>query len=168
MGSRTVTTRVLAYGLAVCVAVIDVGPLEAAAQSRRERKARIAEESAKPKSVPGGSTFSVSRPYDTVYDTVLNFLKRGGESIDQASKETGQIVTGMIITGGYSHTGTRILVTLIKDTDTGTTIRVAVTEQRRKKLLQTEPWSDPKVNGQETEHVAEQIKNGISQDRIAR
>ncbi|MBI3491559.1 MAG: hypothetical protein HY047_07255 [Acidobacteria bacterium] len=81
---------------------------------------------------------------------MLNFLKRQEQTIDQASKDTGQIITGMIISGGYSQTGSRIVVTLIEEDDNSTTVRVAVTEQKRKKLLQTEPWSDPKVNAQKS------------------
>ena len=67
----------------------------------------------------------------------------------------------MTITGGYSQTGTRVQVTLIKDTDTATTVKVAVTEQKWKKLLQTEPWSDPKVNDKESAKTADQIKAAL-------
>jgi hypothetical protein len=41
---------------------------------------------------------------------------------------------------GYSQTGSRIIVTLIKDNGSQTSIRV-VPKQKRKKLLQTEPLS---------------------------
>lgn len=155
------TTRIAAIGVGVCLAITLGVSSRSAAQSRRERKAEVVEESGKPKNVTGGSTFTVTNFYDKTYDAVLNFLKRGGETIEQASKETGQIVTGMVIRGGYSQTGTRILVTLIKDSDTSTTIRVAVTEQKRKKLLQTEPWSDPKVNVKQTEDIASHIKDSM-------
>jgi len=51
-----------------------------------------------------------------------------------------------------------VYVTLIKDNETSTTLKVAVSEQKRKKLLQTEPWGDPKVNSEKSSKLAEDIK----------
>jgi hypothetical protein len=45
------------------------------------------------------------------------------------------------------------MLPLIEDSDTATTLKVMVTEQKRKKLLATEPWSDQKVNDEEMEKV---------------
>jgi hypothetical protein len=64
----------------------------------------------------------------------------------------------MQITGGYSQTGTRTIVNFIKDSDTQTTVRVAVTKQKRKKLLQTESWSDPKVDDAASQKAAAEVK----------
>ncbi len=145
----------------IVLGVVALAVVHPSAQSRRERKAAVAEESAKVKSVAGGIKFQVQKPYDAAYDTILNFLKRADYNIDTANKEVGQLVTAMTIAGGYSQTGTRVQVTLIKDTDAATTVKVAVTEQKRKKLLQTEPWSDPKVNDKESEKMADQIKAAL-------
>ena len=67
-----------------------------------------------------------------------------------------------MVTGGYSQTGTRVYVTLIKDTEKTTTVKVAVAEQKRKKLLQTEPWGDPKVNSEKSSKLADDIKAALN------
>jgi hypothetical protein len=100
-------------------------------------------------------------PYDKAYDAALNYMKRQSYTIDSADKETGQIITAMDVTGKHSQTGTRVLITCIKDSDSQTSIRVAVTEQKRKKLLQTEPWSDPKVNDEASSKTANDLKAAI-------
>src|ERR1035438_5927812 len=61
----------------------------------------------------------------------------------------------------HSQTGTRVQITCIKDNDAQTSIRVAVTQQKRKKLLQTEPWSDPKVNDEASSKTANDLKAAI-------
>ena len=40
--------------------------------------------------------------YDKAYGATLNYLKREGYTIDSASPDTGQIITGMEVKGGYS------------------------------------------------------------------
>jgi hypothetical protein len=131
-------------------------------QSRAEKKQAKLEESAKPKNVAGGVKFHVQKSYQDTYEALLNWVKRADYTIEGADKETGIITTAMTITGGYSQTGTRLILTLIKDSDTATTVKVVVTEQKRKKLLATEPWSDPKVNDKETEKIADQVKVTVS------
>jgi len=130
------------------------------AQRHEKREAKIAE-SAQPKNVKGGVTFQVAASYDKAYDAVMNHLKRQGYTVDVSGKETGQIITAMDIKGGYTQTGTRVQITCIKDSDTQTSIRVAVTEQKRKKLLQTEPWGDPKVNEDASTKVAGEVKTAV-------
>lgn len=131
------------------------------AQGRHEKREAKLEESAKPRSITGGTTFQVDVGYDKAYDAVLNYLKKQDYTIDSASKETGQIITAMVVKGGYSQTGTRVYVTLIKENETSTTIKVAVSEQKRKKLLQTEPWGDPKVNADRSSKLADEIKAAL-------
>lgn len=133
----------------------------AVSQGRHEKREAKLEESAKPKGVSGGVTFQADMSYEKAYDAVLNYLKRQDYTIDSASKETGQLVTAIVVTGGYSQTGTRVYVTLIKDNENSTTIRVAVSEQKRKKLLQTEPWGDPKVNSEKSQKLADEIKAAV-------
>ena len=131
------------------------------AQSRKEKKEQKLEESAKPKSAPGGVKFQVQKSYQDSYDALLNWAKRADYTIDKADKETGQIITAMAVTGGYSQTGTRVFLTLIKDSESATTVKVAVSEQKRKKLLQTEPWSDPNVNEKESSSLADKVKAAL-------
>lgn len=100
----------------------------------------------------------MQKPYDEVYDKILTYLKKAEYAIESANKETGQIVTEITIKGGYSQTGTRVYAILIKESNTATTVRIAVSEQKRKKLLQTEPWGDPKVNDKESQRIADEIK----------
>ena len=147
--------------VAVLVSVMAVCVLSASGQGRRERRnARLAE-SAQPKKVSGGVTFEHAGAYDKTYDAVLNFLKRQGHTIDSADRDIGQIITAMDIKGGYSQTGTRIQITLIKDSETKTTVRAAVTQQKRKKALQAEPWSEPKVDEQASSKLAEEVKAAL-------
>lgn len=133
----------------------------AVSQGRHEKREAKLEESAKPRSVTGGSAFQIDMAYDKAYETVLNYLKKQDYTIDSASRETGQIVTAMVVTGGYSQTGTRVYVTLAKENETSTTIKVAVSEQKRKKLLQTEPWGDPKVNADRSSKLADEVKAAL-------
>ena len=128
------------------------------AQSRHERKMAQIEESAKPKNVPGGIKFQVSKSYQDTYESALNWIKKADYTIELADKETGQIATAMTITGGYRQTGTRLILTLIKESDSVTTVKVAVTQQKRSKLLQAEPWGDPKVNDDESQKIVDQLK----------
>lgn len=130
------------------------------AQRHAKREAAV-EESAKPRGISGGVKFQVAKPFDAVYESALNFLKRADYAIDSADKDAGQIVTAMTISGGYSQTGRRVYVIFIKDSDSATTLRVAVTDQKRKKLLQTEPWSDPKVNEKESDKLANDLKGAL-------
>lgn len=125
---------------------------------RHERKMALIEESGKAQSAKGGIKFQVDKPYDVVYEKALNYLKKAEYSIESASKDTGQIITEMAIKGGWSQTGTRIYVIFIKDTETSTTLRVVVSEQNRKKALQTEPWDPPKVNLEESMNIADDLK----------
>ena len=143
------------------LAAISVLQISSFAQGRHEKREQKIEESTKAKGVSGGVTFQTELPYDKAYDAVLTYLKRQENTIDSASKETGQIVTAMTIKGGYSQTGTRVYVTLIKDNENSTTLRVAVSEQKRKKLVQTEPWGDPKVNTEKSQKLADGIKAAL-------
>src|SRR5271166_3952564 len=130
-GSRMNSTARNIIMIVVSTLTLTVQPL--AAQSRKERKAQEAADSASPKNVAGGVTFQNPTPMDKTFEVVVNELKREGHSIDRADKDAGQIITAMEITGGYSQTGTRIIVTLIKDNDNQTSIRVVVGKQKRKK-----------------------------------
>jgi len=53
-------------------------------------------------------------------------------------------------------------LTFIKESDTATSIRVAVTQQKRKKALQAEPWGEPKVNADESSKIADELKPALT------
>jgi hypothetical protein len=153
--------RRLAFVTACSIALLlATGPR--AYGQRHARKEAANAESAAPRSVKGGATFQVPVAYEKAYEGILNHLKRQGYSLDVADRDAGQLVTAMDIKGGYSQTGTRVQVTCIKDSDAQTSVRVAVTEQKRKKLLQVEPWGDPKVNEEASAKLAEEFKSAIS------
>lgn len=135
-------------------------PVNLTAQLHEKREAKIAD-SEKPQNVKGGTTFQAATPYDKAYEGALNYLKRRGDAIDSASAETGQVITAMDIKGKYTQTGTRVQITCIKDSDAQTSVRVLVTEQKRKKLLQTEPWGDAKANESESAKLAMEVKAAI-------
>jgi len=147
--------------LALPFVVATMTTQSATAQSRHERRARELEESAQPKALAGGVTFATPVPMDRCFEAVLNQLKRQGHDIETADREAGRIVTVMAISGSHYQTGARILVTFIKDSATQNSLRVAVTSQKRKKLLTTEPWSDPKVDEEASTSVARQLEEAL-------
>jgi|SRR5215471_12776939 len=147
--------------LVLAIATAIVASHSGAAQSRHERKARQLEKSAQPKAVAGGVMFPTPMPIEKCFDAVLNHLKRRGHDIDLADREAGRIATVIEVAGGHSQTGTRVLATLIEDSDSQTSVRVAVTAQKRKKLLVTEPWSDPKVDESESAKAAAEMEKAL-------
>ncbi len=104
-----------------------------------------------------GVTINLSGSYDRAFETVLNFLKKQGNTIDAAAKETGQITTAITISGGYRQTGSRVQITFIKEGENSVTMRVAVVEQKRYKALKTEPWGDPKVSLEKSNKAADEL-----------
>ncbi|MGB8509853.1 MAG: hypothetical protein WCD76_15840 [Pyrinomonadaceae bacterium] len=133
-------------------------PAAATARDRQEREV----EQSKVQDSSGSVIIKINQPPDQMYERVLTFLKRRGLMIESASKETGQILTGMTITGGYRQTGTRIQIALIKDGPNTTSIRVSVTEQKRYKALKTEPWGDPKINPQMSGKLADELMAALA------
>ena len=148
--------RILASALAA--ASLSVEPVHAQFQQRKQGEV---EQSAQATSTAVGVAFQASLSYERCFDVVNNFLKRTGHEIETANKDGGSIVTAMEITGKYTQTGTRILVTLIKDSDTQTSVPVTVTARKRKKLLATEPWSNPKVDDSQTSKIAAYLEEAF-------
>jgi len=132
-------------------------------QGRHERHMAQVEESAKPTGIAGGVSFQDAASYDKTFDDIVTFLKKQGYSIDSASKDAGTIFTSMSIEGHWRQTGTRVSVSLIRDSDTVTSVKVAVTEQKRYKAVQTEPWGSPKVNKAKSSALAEKMKAALTQ-----
>lgn len=147
--------------LIMIAACLMLGCVIAAAQ-RHERHEQANKESQQISSVSEGSSFQTSRSEDEAFQLIINYLKRSGETIENASKDAGEIATALSIKGGWHQTGTRTQISLIRDSETTTTVRVAVTEQKRFKALQTEPWGSPKVNTSKSAEYAERLQKELS------
>ena len=130
-------------------------------ESFHEKHVEATEDSGKPVALSGGQSFQVSKPYDATFEAVVTYLKKQNYMVESASKDAGQIATVMSITGGWRQTGTRAQVTLIKESDTVTTVKVAVTEQYRYNALQVEPWGDPKVNDGSSAKLVTDMKTAL-------
>lgn len=136
-------------------------------QNRREKKeARIAE-SEKPRNIPGGQTFSVKMPSDKAFDVAVKYFQRHDVALDESSnKDLGQLITAMQIVdvGGFrnNNRGYRTYVTFIREDDFTTTVKLKVTEQKRTKHLQAEPWTDPKILEDKTTETADQLKEAFT------
>ena len=130
------------------------------AESRSERKARIAAESAQPTSlspVSSGMKFVIEKPFSDAFQVAVRALVENGYTIESANKETFSIITSLSITGGYRQTGTRAIFTVLDDGGK-TTVAVLVTTQKRYKALQVEPWSEPSVERTLTEQLCSDLK----------
>ena len=92
---------------------------------------------------------------------MVTVLKKADANIALADKDTGVIATEIVITGGWKQTGTRTVVSLIRDTPTQTIVKVCVTTQKRYKAIQTEPWSDPVLDKAQTGPAAAAIKTAV-------
>lgn len=135
--------------------------LDSLMAQRHERKQAELERSAQARPVEGGITFQIAVLLDKCFEAVVDIFKRDGHEIESANKDAGTIVTAMEIAGKHSQTGTRYHVKFFKDSDTVSSIRVAVTVQKRKKLLQTEPWSDPKVDADQSAKAASELQEKL-------
>lgn len=104
----------------------------------------------------------ISRPadLDSVYQAVLNQVKKDGAEIESASKDAG-IKTAVTVTGHYKQTGSYLEITFISDSPSQTTLRVTAYEEKRYKGLKTEPWSTPKVNAEQSEAEAAKLKQEL-------
>jgi hypothetical protein len=112
-----------------------------------------------PKPAAVSDAFQIKNmPADRVFELDLSFLKRQDRVIEAAGKDMGQITTALAFSGGWKQTGTRVRVTLIKDSDTETTVKVAVMEQTRWKAIQSEPWGDPVLNPEKSARLAHDIR----------
>lgn len=121
-----------------------------------KRKAEAAKQ-VPPPSV--AQSFLAPMTYDKVYDETLTFLKKNDYVIESANKETGQITTVITQeTTSWKQTGSRVTVTLIKEGDKSTAIKLVVSDHTRYKALVTEPWGNPKVNAEKTSVVIAKIK----------
>jgi hypothetical protein len=123
--------------------------------------AQAVADSAKPIAVKGGEKFMVPLSYGAAFDAVVNALKKADNEVVLADRDAGLIATEIEITGGWHQTGTRQVVSLIKDKDTQTIVKVVVTVQKRYKALQVEPWSDPKADTTKTGPATAALKTAL-------
>ena len=130
-------------------------------ESRSERKARELEDSGRPVAVKGASVIEFTAAYDATFDAIVRSLKLSDNAVVVADRDAGLIATDIVVTGGWKQTGTRTVVTLIKDTPTHTIVKVAVTTQGRYKALQTEPWGDPSLDKAQTAVEAKALQAAI-------
>lgn len=106
------------------------------------------------------ATISHPADLDTVYQAVLNQVKKDGSEIESASKDAG-IKTAVTVTGHYKQTGSYLEITFISDGPAQTTVRLAAYEEKRYKGLKTEPWSTPKVNAEQSAAEAAKLKQEL-------
>lgn len=107
-----------------------------------------------------GASISHAADLDTVYQDVLNQVKKDGADIESASKDAG-IKTAVTVTGHYKQTGSYLEITFISDSPSQTTVRVTAYEEKRYKGLKTEPWSTPKVNSEQSKAEAAKLKQEL-------
>jgi hypothetical protein len=158
MNTKNTMNNILKIVLCALLCAFLAGPAFA---GRAERKAGAIAESEKPRSLRGGTSFDVSMNYTDAFDAVVKHLKLQEYEVATADRDAGMIATAIEVTGGWRQTGTRVVVSLIKKEEAVTVVRVTVTEQKRHKALQVEPWSEPKVEEKKTAETAQKLKEAL-------
>jgi hypothetical protein len=128
-----------------------------------QRHADAVSESSEVHPVPGGKRFSVPYSSDKAFAAIVKYLNSSDRYIvESANRDAGLIATGMEIKGKWRQTGTRVVITVVSDSTSSAIVRVAVTEQKRFKALQAEPWSDPKVDEKASAALAAEIEHALT------
>jgi len=150
------------YLVVLIIAMCAVSQMDAQGlHAKIEARKKAAE---KPQAIAGGVRFQVLQSFDEAYGKLVGWVNREDYTIDSAEtrKEIGQIVAAVAQTkGGYTQSGSRLRITVIKDDETTSTIKVIVEDLTRKKLLAAEPWGDPKLNEEESQPVADKVKKAL-------
>lgn len=110
-------------------------------------------------------TLKVSAPFDGAYDTILDFFKRKGHTLDAASrKDLGQIITNVFdYKGGMTRdSALKNEVLLIKENENEITIIVAVTNWVQQAGL---PWYETGINAKKSSALASEIKDLFGQPK---
>lgn len=97
--------------------------------------------------------------YDRAYETILNVVKREGYTIESANKETGQIKTEMAIEHGAVDIGRTVVITLIKEPERVTTVRVVAYKQGRTIGGQ---WQGKVYTKEKAQKLTDKIKASLS------
>ncbi|OIQ86977.1 hypothetical protein GALL_311630 [mine drainage metagenome] len=137
---KLITSVVLAGALGLSMGV------NSRAGEFADRHNAAVEASAVPVAVPGGETLTLKQDYSTAFESVVSALQKSGESVVVANRDSGMIATAIAVSGTWRQTGTRTVITVIRDGKADTLIRVEVTKQHRFKALQTDPWGDPSID----------------------
>ena len=153
--------------LALMLIVLLCSSLPVAAQNRRERREARVTESGKPQKLTGGVTFQAAMSPGDSFDAAVKYLQLQSLTLDESSrKDLGQIISDMEIVdvGGFrnNNRGYRTYITLIRENDNLTTVRVIVSEQKRTKHLQAEPWGTATVNTEKTNKAADELKKALN------
>jgi len=125
------------------------------------RKMQRLADSGKIVSVKGATPFTLASDFNSAFDAVVKALQKADETVALADRETATVATEIEIAGGWKQTGTRTIVTFIKESDKETTVKVAVTVMKRYKAIQTEPWSDPKLDADKTAIAVAKLKTAL-------
>lgn len=141
------------------------------------------------KIVARSKEFKIENPYGETYETVLKWVKDNvrlptnsfffvPHEAEVADKETGQISTTLNVSGSWDHLRNtpqrwlrRLIITLIKDGDSATTVKVAITQRKRRYQQVTQygglweipkgSWGNPKVSKAESKEWADRIKAAL-------
>src|SRR3989344_5434910 len=145
----------------VAICLVFSSPISSLAQSKDKKEAKA--ESKKDKG-PKPVKFEVEGQYKDTFERLATWLKKADYTIDKGDLEIGQIATTMFdVKGGLmsmNRTGTRVLISFIKESDTMTTVAVSVVEQKQPKFP---PGSvgETKIHQKKTDELAAKIKADI-------
>jgi hypothetical protein len=113
----------------------------------------------KEKDVMGSVSFQTAAPYNKAYEVALDAIKRAGYTIESASRESGQIKTELAVEHGGVDIGRAVVVTVMKDNDTLTTIRVTAYKQGRRIGGQ---WQQRVGTKDRAQKLADSIQSALS------
>ncbi len=117
----------------------------------------------KTKAVFGDETFVSNLAFEKIFDKVVEYLKIQGETIETADKNIGQIITALDVSGSvwFTQTNKKIQITLIKQNEQNTLIRVWVTENH----VGLVAWQfEVKINKEKSKNLAQSIKKFLESD----
>jgi|SRR5579883_2117488 len=144
------------------VLVLFVYPPAAFTQGLHEKIVARKEAAEKVTPASGWVELKVDRPYDETFDFVRTWLQKQEFKIELAERDAGNIRTPIEQTEkkllGFSKAGTRIAVSLIKESASQTTIKIVVADYSKKGA---DPWSNPKTNSENTKKVSDQLRTDI-------
>jgi len=126
-----------------------------------DRKNKEIADSGKPIAVKGATPITVASDFATAFDSVVKALQKADENVAVADRDAGMVATEIEIEGGWKQTGTRTVVTFIKESDKETIIKIAVTVMKRYKALQVEPWSERTLDTEKTAAQVAKLKTAI-------
>ena len=148
--------RTLSFLFALTLVFVSVATMRAQGLHAKieARKA----EAERPRDVKGATELKITRSYQASFDEVLNWMKKSEMSIDfpNTDKDKGILATTIEqLKGGFSKGGERLVVTLIRASDTETTLRVAAVNYSK---LGADNWSQKDVNPDDTKKFVDDLQ----------